>query len=310
MSASQNGVFLRINGKEISKLLSQMFKADTTQRKYFSIKGDDVVIDLDNYMGQDSIQSIDMPTRITRSDEVIEKVYDLVRLFSQEFVEKKLDRVDKAVSRIKEIDWRYFVSNYESWDIEMPEGEDVAGVFTYSRFVYDSKKRVCGYKDKTGYLKEGEYVDIRDYLYDDTDIVSFLKDNKIQIPRKPFDGEYVRETIETDCGKRVNVLIRVRPDSYIYAEMKCEIEGKEWFFVLTDYDCGFWEAHSMSVIDIEDRFHTDEISFEEYKDLLNCDKLLFSLGELSGYPIHIGKYDDQYQLVKKAVLKVASYYGI
>ena len=325
MSASQNGAFLRIKGKELVKLLGSISEDVGEREAFFSVIKDDMVVDLHNYAGQDYIVNPDWLSETSDFKEVQNKILEFIKAIkikSFQMITKK--DLEKAVAEIKEIDWRYFDSCFEPWDLDTSEGgedEAIGGSYTYTRYVYDSKTQKIGFNMETEYLSEGEFVEISDFLNDDMDIKTFLEhyEKNVKLQEKTKNKDVVKETVDMGDGKQVRVILRKQPEDEIYlAELKERIDGEDWYFYLTLYYETIWMANSESLIELEYRAHCDD-DWGEFDSVVKNMKEMFNI-ELSECGIiqdHIkpkriqNEYrDDLYQIVKDALLKVAKENGI
>ena len=321
MSGSQSGVYLSVKGKKLVTILETMFPAES-MKEFFQIDKEYMIIDLNNYRGQDCAHRIEELSEACDFTQACQRLYELVYEMNKEYVDKNQESVKKAIESVKEIDWRCFSSCFEPWNLDLPEDmedEDIGGEYSFWRFVYDSKKKKCGYTFESEYLPNGEFVEMKDFLCDCEEIQVFLKKNSIKTnnktARKSIEGDFVSEIVEMPNGSQVTVVIRIKPDEHAWAETKANIEGKDWYFLLECYDTIYWSAHSESSINVRNRYYGNNFEYvDEDKDFFKRTESLFCI-EVYGFKDHVifkrdktDYHDEQYQIAKEALLKVAKEY--
>lgn len=312
MSGNQNGFYLKIYGKSFVKLLLKLFNNEDERNDYYHIDEDSAVFDIDNWKGQDCLRKADFPEESSDSIDIKDKIYLILHSISTEYVENNKDKVEKEIEKIIVVDWRCFDSCYDPWDLDLPEdgidGKNIGGFYSYRRYVYDFKKGNSGYCEKAEYLPEGTFVEMEEYLHENKDIKTFLKENK-KSSKKTRLPDVIDEIVKMDNGESVRVFLRIRPEREFFSEMKKQIDGIDWYFLLNLYDSVFWDAYNKSSIDRNDRFHnyllTDEEDAAYRKDL----KRKFG-DEIGKIRRTVDEYNEEYQVVKNAMRIVAKKYGL
>lgn len=325
MSGSQNGFYLKIKGKGLVKLLKAMFMNLDIMDDYFSLIDDEyIVVDLNNYYGQQCVASSNSLTESSDYTEVCQRLFEILYKINKEFVEKNQEKVKKAIANVKEIDWRYFDSCFEPWELELSDnmdGEEIGGIYSFYRFVYDSKKKKFGYDFQSETLAEGEFVEMKDFLYDCEDLQTFLKKNahkaQEKLGLKTIEADYCKEIVKVGDDSSITVIIRTKPEKALWAEIKTCIDDKDWYFLLEYYDGVYWGAWSKSTIDAENRKCGNDGDYtDEDCDYFRGVETLFSIEVFPHEYLkkHIdmaGDYHDElYQIAKEELLKVAMEYGV
>ncbi|WP_026497774.1 hypothetical protein [Butyrivibrio sp. WCD2001] len=322
MSGSQSGVYLSVKGKKLVTILETMFSAKS-MKEFFQIDKEYMIIDLENYRGQDCALRIEELSESCDFIQACQRLYELVYEMNKEYVEKNQEAVKKAIESVKEIDWRCFNSCFEPWDLDLPEDmedEDIGGAYSFWRFVYDSKKKKCGYSFESEYLPNGEFVEMKDFLCDCEEMQVFLKKNSSKTDNKTalksLEGDYVSEIVAMSNGSQVTVIIRIKPEEHFWAETKANIEGQDWYFLLECYDTVYWSACSESAINVENRRVGNHFEYvDEDKGFYERTECLFNIEVAEYLKDHVifsrdktDYHDEQYQIAKEALIKVAKEY--
>lgn len=199
------------------------------------------------------------------------------------------------------------------WDLVLPEDmedKDIGGAYSFWRFVYDSKKKKCGYAFESEYLPDGEFVEMRDFLCDCEELPVFLDKNSIKADSKTelksLEGDYVSEVVEMTNGAQVTVILRIKPEEHFGAETKANIQGQDWYFLLECYDTVYWGAWSDSAMNVENRRDGNDFEYvDEDKDFYDRTESLFNIEVAEYLKDHVVSsrdktdyHDELYQIAK------------